>query len=287
MEVIGNNFVAMVENLQGTGLAVTLVNNPRTGLSLDRRTLPLSMSPNFQKTHVVSTVQTEKEKTPTINSGIQSCDDRFVSSYQVAHCKFTPTSPPLAPTEYPRLLSTTTDKKTVRLTHDAHTFVESLRKYPQNFTQLTRSSELIEKVLSASLSKRMIKERAKRAHSALRSRLTKCMNGNANKVIQTYTRSKKEKKITGSDAIHNAKTNTGKPNLSPTPVDEGLRDVSPRVQRMGRVAEVRYLNDVRKCIRDAFRHVCDNDANSRRSISFVPRIRKSNSSTEIFKQRGF
>ncbi|CAG5005358.1 unnamed protein product [Parnassius apollo] len=38
-----------------------------------------------------------------------------------------------------------------------------------------------------------------------------------------------------------------------------FRDLLPRVQRMGKDAEVRYFNDVRKCIRDTFRHVCEEE----------------------------
>ncbi|CAK1593538.1 unnamed protein product [Parnassius mnemosyne] len=43
-------------------------------------------------------------------------------------------------------------------------------------------------------------------------------------------------------------------------LERHFRDLLPRVQRMGRGAEVRYLNDMRKCIRDAFRHVCEEES---------------------------
>ncbi|CAG9794260.1 unnamed protein product [Diatraea saccharalis] len=131
--------VAVVQGLDDAGLVVTL---------MGRRTNACAKA-NGGVTHAKSSIETRAAILPTTNTAAQVLDDRYTSSYKVAHCNVTPTSPPPNSSEFlkqrneinPRLSNVQCSKAT-------EAFVNSLRKYPNVSPERQQSSDFIERLLA-------------------------------------------------------------------------------------------------------------------------------------------
>ncbi|XP_068622272.1 putative leucine-rich repeat-containing protein DDB_G0290503 [Battus philenor] len=223
--------------------------------------------PGFTSNQSLDSVTKQKPQ-PSVSLSFQSenekqkvdTNNKLVSTYQISHCNLLAPSFPKN-TELSKNMANDTAlnaNRLSRVTHVANSFAESLRKYPERPQNSTCSTELIERILSATLSKRTNK--TKKVHPLVRNKKNKCSIEHHVHKSLLQTRGRRL-----SAAHHVTKVDPKVPlsstraSMTTPPTTLGLSETPPRVQRMGRGAEVRYINDVRKCIRDAIRHVWSED----------------------------
>ncbi|XP_028160382.1 uncharacterized protein LOC114352841 [Ostrinia furnacalis] len=94
----GEGMVAVVRGLRDSGLAVTLLDGSRQYTLMPNAAKPPS-PPNVRITHTCARAQTQEMARS--DSAAQATDGRYASMYKMAHCRVTPTSPPVQLTEFP------------------------------------------------------------------------------------------------------------------------------------------------------------------------------------------
>ncbi|XP_013136096.1 PREDICTED: uncharacterized protein LOC106101411 isoform X2 [Papilio polytes] len=255
--------------MDATDTAVSITNNQPTTMHIIIENQPSEDTKSRFIIQPISSIQKEQcqSKSSQIDAkisiqastGFQTHHDRLVATYQIAHCNVISASASAAPTEYPVQEAQTGSFRKSRVAQVADSFAQSLRKYPRALPEFARSSEVIERLLSSTLAKRLSK--SKKSHTK---RNKKCHHEvPCLRKLHLYPQrqripcdcSKKAAQV----AMNVQPTTSGMSTPKKQLTDFGLREMS-RLQRLGRGAEVRYLNDVRKCIRDAIKHVWDNDA---------------------------
>ncbi|XP_013177276.1 PREDICTED: uncharacterized protein LOC106124832 isoform X2 [Papilio xuthus] len=247
-----------ITNNQPTTMHIIIENQPDdTKSRLIIQPIPSKQKEQFQS----KSSQIDTKKSLQASTGFQTHHDRLVTTYQIAHCNVIPASASAGPTEYPVQEAQQGSFRKSRVAQVADSFAQSLRKYPRALPEFARSSEVIERLLSSTLAKRLGK--SKKSHSK-RNKKTKCHHEvPCLKKLHLYPRRQRIpcdcSKTAAQVAMNVQSTSSGMSSPKKQFTDFGLREMS-RLQRMGGGAEVRYLNDVRKCIRDAIKHVWDNDA---------------------------
>ncbi|KPJ16293.1 hypothetical protein RR48_03210 [Papilio machaon] len=253
-----------ITNKQPTTMHIIIENQPTDDFKSRLIKQPI---PNIQKEQFQSkSSQIDSKKSFQASNGFQTHHDRLVTSYQVmfAHCNvpaIIPASASSAPTEYPVQEAQTGSFRKCRVAQVADSFAQSLRKYPRALPEFARSSEVIERLLSSTLAKRLSK--SKKSHSK-RNKKNKCLNDvPCLKKHHLYPRRQRIpfdcSKTAAQVAMNVRPTSSGISSPKKHLTDFGFRKMS-LLQPMGGGAEVRYLNDVRKCIRDAIKHVWDKNA---------------------------
>ncbi|KAL0809849.1 hypothetical protein ABMA28_011338 [Loxostege sticticalis] len=260
MEGNGEGMVAIVQGLRDAGLAVTLV-----------RRRQINGTVKQPKIHTKSTVDSNTSALPaaSVDTAAQICDDRYTSSYQLAHCRARPSSPPVELAEFPpqrpepcrtqgnfeiggvgssesprhSLIHTSVSRSRLRNSFSSvdrgllsnsrssratEAFAHSLRKYPSLSPyrsvspNRSISSELVQRLLAYTQAKNFIPHSLNFIFTTKRSLSIPEISINDNHVNTMY---------------------------------DYLKSTSTR--RFSRVSDVRYLNDITRCLRDTLRQICD------------------------------
>ncbi|XP_045457599.1 putative leucine-rich repeat-containing protein DDB_G0290503 [Melitaea cinxia] len=97
----GEGMVAVVRGLQGSGLAVTLLDSGRQFTLLPENYSHSVPRTNGDGRRCYATVSQCTSNVARRESGVQATDGRYTSTYKMMHCHYTPTSPPDEVTEFP------------------------------------------------------------------------------------------------------------------------------------------------------------------------------------------
>ncbi|RVE43886.1 hypothetical protein evm_011448 [Chilo suppressalis] len=279
--------VAIIQGLQDAGLAVTLIGR-RIGNGVKTSAIHGNLP------YAKSSVETQSSYHPSANTNntSQLCDDRYISSYQVAHCNAKPISSEPNSPEFPRQRdeASTTEgnfaigirenfsnhapikisfhqrniyrspqrELSTQLSRETEAFVNSLRKYPSVSPERHLSSEFLQRLITYTQGKKFSK-------SSTRSRITrklrsKILAETSKDGVRSVKPSKSVQTYTRLLSKTRDKENTD------TRRSRRAKDVhisttynylgTPR--RFGaRATDVRYLSDVTRCLRDTLRQFCD------------------------------
>ncbi|CAH0404270.1 unnamed protein product [Chilo suppressalis] len=94
--------IAVVRGLRDSGLTVTLLDGAKQYTLMPNDGLPQSLNASLK--HDVTSQQTyvqDSEQPARSDSAAQATDGRYASTYKMAHCRISPTSPPVQLTEFP------------------------------------------------------------------------------------------------------------------------------------------------------------------------------------------
>ncbi|CAH0698103.1 unnamed protein product [Spodoptera exigua] len=221
MEGDGEGMVAIVQGLDSAGVTLTVVNRTRQNPDRRRSSRPRIQFDQVNPNSPRSSVQTSTERTRKSDTGVQICDGRYASSYKMAHCMVSPTSPPEGVSEFPpqRKKPCRNQRAPKRAnrplqmgpygadvqpelggllrrswsSRQTEAFVHSLRKYP-SVTGRTVSTDLIERLLKYTQSMNSSRTRPSRSMRSLHEDASSGLHDSSrvSKHQQTYTRRPKD-----------------------------------------------------------------------------------------------
>ncbi|KAL0859315.1 hypothetical protein ABMA27_011117 [Loxostege sticticalis] len=321
MEGNGEGMVAIVQGLRDAGLAVTLVR---------RRQIHGTVKQPKIVVHTKSTVDNSTSALPaaSVDKAAQICDDRYTSSYQLAHCRARPSSPPVELAEFPpqrqepcrtqgnfeiggvgssesprhSFMHTSVSRSRLRNSFSSvdrgllsnsrssratEAFAHSLRKYPSLSPyrsvspNRSISTELVQRLLAYTQAKNFSKSSYhSKSMRSLRNKTESPKESppktKSTKSVQTYTRTRvKERTIPEGEGKENVKEQKKKKRAQykdnhVNTMYDYLKSTSTR--RFSRVSDVRYLNDITRCLRDTLRQICDEQPSALLSVTLADRV---------------
>ncbi|CAH2084325.1 unnamed protein product [Euphydryas editha] len=281
----GEGMVAVVRGLQGSGLAVTLLDSGR-----QFTLLPENYSHPAPRTNgTYATASQCASNVARRESGVQATDGRYTSTYKMMHCHYIPTSPPDEVTEFPpqrpeicpghgnfmvggqgsgenhcypmktseyRGAMCWPDRGSVfspRPSLQPDSFATSLRKYP-NISQ-DRSSEIVERLINFT--------QAKNAYKNNRN-VSPTRNIESNMSNQTFCMDTKSSRNTSTEKLkrgYQPEVVIKPKRCDESPTREIFRQTSAEVEAIEswrkptfcKTNDVRYLKDISRKVRESIR----------------------------------